>query len=135
MDTFTKEQRSECMAHIRSKDTGPEIAVRKTLYGLGFRYRLHRKDLPGNPDIVLPKKKIAVFVNGCFWHQHEGCKKKSSPKSNTNYWTEKLKKNIDRQKRDIKSLENMGWKVCLIWECETKNDNLLERTIKDLLYE
>ena len=123
------------MSRIRSKNTKPEVAVRRTLYSLGLKYRLHRKDLPGKPDIVLPKKKIAVFVNGCFWHQHEGCKRKSSPKSNTEYWEDKLKKNIDRQNRNIKSLKDLGWRVCLIWECEVKNDNLIEGRIKDFLYE
>jgi len=123
------------MSHIRSKDTKPEVAVRKVLSSLGFRYRLYRKDLPGKPDIVLPKKKITIFVNGCFWHQHEDCKRKSSPKSNIEYWEDKLKKNIDRQNRNIKSLESLGWRVCLIWECETKDDILLERRIKDFLYE
>jgi len=134
LDTFTKEQRSNCMSRIRSKNTKPEIAVRKILYRSGFRYRLHRKDLPGKPDIVLPKNKIAFFINGCFWHQHEGCSKKSFPKSNTDYWKDKFKNNISRQNRDIKSLEDLGWKVCLIWECETKKDYLLEGRIKEILY-
>ena len=135
MDTLTEEQRTRCMSHIRSKNTKPEVAVRKVLYSLGFRYRLHRKDLPGKPDIVLPKKKIAVFVNGCFWHQHKDCKRNFSPKSNTDYWENKLKKNIDRQNRNVRSLEDMGWRVCLIWECEVKDDNLLKRRIRDFLYE
>lgn len=131
MDTFTEAQRSRCMSHIRSEDTKPEIMVRKTLYSLGFRYRLHRKDLPGKPDIVLPKKKIAVFVNGCFWHQHKDCKRNFSPKSNTDYWEKKLKRNINKQNENVRSLEGMGWKVCLIWECEAKDNNLLEKRIKD----
>jgi len=123
------------MAQIRSKNTGPEIAVRKILCNLGFKYRLYKKDLPGKPDIVLPKIKTAVFVNGCFWHQHEGCKRKSSPKSNTKYWEEKLKKNVERQNENIKLLKDLGWKVFLIWECEAKNGRLLERKIKDFLHE
>ena len=135
MDTFTKEQRSLCMSKIRSKDTGPEVAVRKILYSFGYQYRLHRKDLPGKPDIVLPKRKIAVFVNGCFWHQHEGCKRKSFPKTNTKYWEYKLNKNISRQKENIKLLEDSGWKVFLIWECEAKNGNLLEGKIRNFLHE
>jgi DNA mismatch endonuclease (patch repair protein) len=133
LDTFTKAQRRKCMSNIKSKNTKPETAVRKILYSLGFRYRLHKKDLPGRPDIVLTKKKIIFFVNGCFWHQHKGCKRNFTPKSNTDYWESKLNRNTDRQNRVVKSLENMGWKVYLIWECETKDNNFLEKKLKGFL--
>ena len=123
------------MSRIRSRDTKPEIEVRKALSSLGLRYRLYKKDLPGKPDIVVPKKKVAVFVNGCFWHQHEGCKRKSLPKSNKEYWEGKLKENVARQKRDIRLLEESGWKVCLIWECETKDVDLIEKKLREVLYD
>jgi len=135
LDNFTKEQRSRCMSRIKSKDTKPEIIVRKTLYKLGFRYGLYKEDLPGKPDIIFLKKKIAIFVNGCFWHQHEGCKRKSSPKTNTEYWEKKLKKNVENQNKSIISLRKTGWKVFIIWECETKDSTLLEKRIKEFLYE
>ena len=95
-DSFTKSQRSEFMSHIRSKDTGPEILVRKALHRLGYRYRLNVKSLPGTPDIVLPKYRTAIFVNGCFWHGHTGCRYYTVPKSNTDYWKEKVRRNIER---------------------------------------
>jgi DNA mismatch endonuclease (patch repair protein) len=123
------------MSRIKSKDTKPEIIVRKTLYKLGFRYGLYKEDLPGKPDIIFLKKKIAIFVNGCFWHQHEGCKRKSSPKTNTEYWEKKLKKNVENQNKSIISLRKTGWKVFIIWECETKDSTLLEKRIKEFLYE
>lgn len=135
VDTFTIEQRSECMSRIRSKDTKPEKAVRKALFRLGWRYRLHAKDLPGKPDIVNRKRKTAIFVNGCFWHQHEGCKRKTSPKTNTDYWSNKLKRNVERQKKDIELLKLLGWKVIVIWECETNNTGLLVKKIESSLYE
>lgn len=135
MDTFTKEKRSLCMSHIRSKDTSPEIKVRKVLYNLGFRYRLHVDYLPGKPDIVLNKIKTVIFVNGCFWHQHKGCKRSTLPKTNKKYWEKKLKKNVERQKENIRLLNKLGWKVFLIWECETKDIKFLESKIKGFFYE
>lgn len=113
------------MSRISSKHTKPEILVRKALYNLGFRYRLHNKKLHGKPDIVIKKLKIIIFVNGCFWHQHKGCKRQSIPKSNLGYWKNKLKSNVERQKKDIVSLRRLGWKVYLIWECETKKPKVL----------
>lgn len=123
MDRFSKEKRSEIMSKIRSKNTTPEKKVRSLLHALGYRFCLFRKDLPGNPDIVLPKYKHVVFVHGCFWHGHlDGrCKTSSIPKSNTEFWRSKILKN---KKRDINSIYNLvkyGWKVTVIWECELKN--------------
>lgn len=108
------------MSKIKSKNTTPELRVRKALSSLGFRYRLHVKTLPGKPDVVLKKYKTAVYINGCFWHQHKGCKRSSIPKSNLDYWSPKLKKNIEKQKQNFKLLKNSGWNPLLIWECETK---------------
>jgi len=106
------------MSRIRSKNTKPEIAVRKMLNQRGIRYRLHARDLPGKPDLSNKEKKFAIFVNGCFWHQHKGCKRASIPKSNTEYWIPKLKKNINRLKENLEELDNMGFTTAVIWECE-----------------
>jgi len=129
VDNLTKDQRSKNMSRIRSKNTKPEMIVRKKLHSLGYRYRLHKKELPGKPDIFLKKFNLAIFVNGCFWHQH-GCKKTSKPKSNKNYWTEKLKKNVIKDKKNKKTLLNMGFNVLTMWECEiVKNGETLEKFI------
>jgi len=129
MDNLTKEQRSFCMSRIRSKDTQPEVAVRKALSRLGIRYRLHNAKLPGKPDIVITKKDTVIFINGCFWHQHKGCKRQTMPKVNVQYWSEKLASNIQRQKNNIKELKKAGWKVVILWECETKHSEDLTRII------
>lgn len=106
------------MSRIRSSNTLPELALRKALHSLGFRFRLHRKDLPGKPDIVLPRYKALVFVHGCFWHRHAGCKVATTPKSNTQFWLEKFERNVARDSRSRKSLEALGWNVMVVWECE-----------------
>ena len=106
------------MSHIHGKDTKPEEIVRKYLFSKGYRYRKNDKRYPGTPDIVLPKYKTVVFVNGCFWHQHCGCKYAALPKSNYKYWKEKLEKNIERDKLQIQQLNNLGWNVIVVWECE-----------------
>jgi len=129
-DTFTKTKRKEIMSRICSKNTSPEITVRKELYGLGLRYRLHDKKLPGKPDIVIKGAKVAVFVNGCFWHQHKGCKRRSIPKSNLDYWEGKLKSNVEKQKKDVKKLRKNGWNIFIIWECETKKPGELLDQVK-----
>jgi DNA mismatch endonuclease, patch repair protein len=132
---FTPKKRSSIMAKITSKNTSPEIAVRKALSNHNFKYRLHVKALPGNPDMANKKQKTAVFVNGCFWHQHIGCKRSSIPKSNQDYWVPKLKRNVEKQKIDIKLLNKLGWKTIIVWECETKNPNILERIINKKLWQ
>ena len=133
MDVFTKERRSEIMARIKGKDTVPEIRVRKLLHRLGFRFRLHRKDLPGKPDLTLPKFRTVVFVHGCFWHGHD-CKRGSAnrkPKSNTAYWNAKLKRNLERDDRLGVEYRQLGWKRIIVWACETERMNRLEaRLIK-----
>ncbi len=117
MDTITPEKRSELMGRIRSKDTKPEIAVRSLLHGLGYRFRLHRKDLPGRPDIVLPKHRKIILVQGCFWHGHN-CSLASKPKSNQGYWNPKIISNQERDKRNIAALRTLGWEVLELWECD-----------------
>lgn len=120
MDNHTPEQRCKNMAAVKSKNTKPEMLIRKLLHSLGYRFRLHRKDLPGNPDIVLPKHKTVIFINGCFWHQHEGCKHASVPQTNTEFWQKKLSSNVERDKRNYIALKDLGWNVVIIWECEVK---------------
>ncbi|WP_010254927.1 very short patch repair endonuclease [Myroides injenensis] len=117
-DKFSKEKRSEIMSKIRKTDTKPEIITRKFLFSKGLRYRIYNKKLIGNPDIVLPKYKTVVFVNGCFWHAHTGCKLNRMPKSNTDYWIPKILKNVERDKRNKIELTEAGWRVLIVWECE-----------------
>ena len=130
-DVHTKIQRSKNMAAIISKNTKPEITVRKTMYKMGLRYRLHRKDLPGKPDIVLGPINLALFINGCFWHRHVNCKYAYNPKTRKNFWNKKF---TDTIKRDIKNnieLEKLGWKSVVIWECETQDqDSLRDQILK-----
>lgn len=120
-DVFSKEFRSQIMAKISSKNTKPELIVRKILHSKGYRFRLHRKDLPGNPDIVLPKHKKIIFVHGCFWHNHNCKFGNHIPKTNTEYWEKKLKNNSIRDKINIEKLISLGWKVLIIWECTLKD--------------
>ncbi len=135
-DVFTKEKRSEIMGRVKSKNTKPEKSVRSMLHKMGYRFRLHRKDLPGNPDIVLPKYKIAVFVHGCFWHQHPGCRKATVPVQNFDFWDKKLKRNQERDSRVKSELSTLGWLTVTVWECEVKAKNwealgtTLDATIK-----
>jgi DNA mismatch endonuclease, patch repair protein len=121
-DVFTVAKRSEVMSKIRSKNTKIEMLVRKWLYFYGFRYRIHDKRYPGTPDIVISKYKTAIFVHGCFWHGHENCKYFRIPKSRVEYWTNKLNHNIERDKENIRALEQLGWNVIVIWECQLKHD-------------
>ncbi|PTY38576.1 very short patch repair endonuclease [Saccharospirillum sp. MSK14-1] len=124
------------MAAIKSKDTKPEMQVRRFLHGLGFRYSLHRKDLPGKPDIVLPKYKTLIFIHGCFWHHHPGCKYAYTPKSRTDYWLEKFQKNTARDQIVTNQLGKLGWRVIIIWECEVNNgrykDWIIEKIVKKI---
>ncbi|MCJ8154117.1 DNA mismatch endonuclease Vsr [Chryseobacterium sp. SSA4.19] len=108
------------MSQVKSKDTKPELLVRKFLFSKGFRYRLHNKKLPGTPDIVLSKYKTVILINGCFWHGHEGCKYYTIPKTRTNWWIDKINRNIDRDVENKTKLQDLGWKIIEIWECELK---------------
>lgn len=135
MDTVTAEQRHKNMSHIRSTNTKPEEIVRKYLFSQGFRYRKNDKRYPGKPDIVLPKYKTVIFVNGCFWHHHEGCKYAAVPKSNQEYWLPKLKRNIDRDIEIHKKLTDDGWNIIIVWECEIKNKSRREERLRSLAEE
>ena len=130
-DNHSPEQRSYNMSKIRGKNTKPEIEVRKHLFSLGFRYRKNVRGLPGTPDIVLKKYNTCIFVNGCFWHRHEGCKYFVLPKSNVEYWTQKINRNVSRDIRNYRLLEENGWNVIVIWECELKSN--FEQTMKDVV--
>ena len=121
MDIHDKKTRSYNMSRIKGKNTKPEELVRKYLFSQGFRYRKNDKRLPGSPDIVLPKYKTVIFVNGCFWHGHEGCKNFVWPKSNEEFWKNKIETNIARDKKKTQVLEELGWRVIVVWECELKN--------------
>ena len=123
------------MRAIRNKDMSPEITVRRVTHGLGYRYRLHRRALPGCPDLVFPSRRKVIFVHGCFWHQHASktCKIARMPKSNQNYWTTKLKRNVDRDSENQLHLREMGWEVVVIWECETKELKALRKKISKFL--
>ena len=119
-DNLSPELRSRVMARIRSVDTLPEMKVRRLVHGMGYRYRLHRRDLPGTPDLVFPGRRKIIFVHGCFWHQH-GCRRGSRPTSNQDFWNRKLDGNVLRDRANIAALERTGWSVLVIWECETKD--------------
>lgn len=122
------------MSHVRGKDTKPEVMVRQFLFAQGFRYRLYRKDLPGKPDIVLPKYKTVIFINGCFWHGHSGCKYATIPEANHEFWLAKISGNIERDKSNHAKLFELGWKVIEIWQCELK-PKFREQTLNNLLTE
>lgn len=116
-DHLSPEQRSRNMAKVRGRDTGPELTVRRALFAAGFRYRLYVRDLPGHPDVVLPRYRTAVFVHGCFWHGHE-CRRSKRPTSNREFWDRKLDANIERDRAAVRALDSVGWEVAIIWQCE-----------------
>ncbi len=121
VDIWDKKKRSEVMSKIRSKDTKPEIALRKALFARGFRYRVNDRKLPGKPDIVLPKYKTVIFLHGCFWHRHDGCKYAYTPKTNTEFWVDKITSNAERDKINLQKLTALGWSVITVWECEIRH--------------
>lgn len=121
------------MSRIRSKNTKPELIVRKALHNSGIRYRLHNKDLPGKPDLSNKSKKFAIFVNGCFWHQHKGCDKNRMPKTRTDWWVEKINSNVKRDELNINKLKLMGFKVFVLWECELKDNNFFDGLNKEVV--
>lgn len=127
LDVHSKEMRSYNMSQIRSKDTKPEVKVRKYLFSHGFRYRKNDKRYPGHPDIVLPKYHTIIFINGCFWHMHIGCKDFSIPKSNTEFWSKKLKRNYEHDQEVYQQLRNLGWNIIVLWQCELKNSTFENR--------
>ena len=127
MDHWSKEKRSEVMRKIKGKNTKPELILRSGLFRLGYRFRIHKEELPGKPDIVLPKYNAIIFVHGCFWHVHKDCRRARIPSTNSKYWKQKLEKNLNRDKRCTIQLEKLGWNVITIWECE------IEKGLKDVL--
>lgn len=132
-DVFSTEQRSRIMSNVRNKDTEPERVVRSLLHRMGYRFRLQRRDLPGKPDIVLPRYRIAIFVHGCFWHRHEGCRRASTPATRTDFWETKFAANRERDAAAATALADLGWRVVVIWECTTRNGRVLERLLRSIL--
>ena len=120
------------MSRVRAKNTSPEMRVRRTAHSLGLRYRLHQCDLPGTPDLVFPKHRVVILVHGCFWHRHPGCKKATTPKSRVQFWRDKFERNLARDQRASHELQMLGWRVAIIWECETKVEKTVSRRIHEI---
>jgi DNA mismatch endonuclease (patch repair protein) len=133
MDKISQERRSANMRRIRSKNTSPELAIRSLVHRLGYRFRLHRKDLPGKPDLVFPSRRKVIFVHGCFWHQHPGCREGRVPESRRDYWVPKLQRNQFRDAENLKLLEANGWEVLTVWECSLKKPKLLVKAVRHFL--
>lgn len=135
MDGLTPEHRSWNMSRIRNKDTKIEVKVRQYLFSKGFRFRKNDKRFPGKPDVVLPKYKTVIFVNGCFWHMHEGCKQARLPKTNTEFWREKMERNSANDKLHLQQLKKLGWNTITLWECELKKDfeGVMESAVSQML--
>lgn len=133
MDPLTPRQRSAVMSAVKGKNTGPELAVRKLVHGLGYRYRLHGQGLPGKPDLVFPGRRAIIFVHGCFWHRHSGCALARLPKSRIDFWGPKLEGNRIRDLRNERLLRGLGWRVQVIWECQIANTKRLEGRIRRFL--
>lgn len=133
MDRLSEERRSALMSKVKGKNTGPELLVRKAAHRLGYRFRLHRKDLPGKPDLMFPRLKVAIFVHGCFWHSHQSCPKGRPPKSKLDYWGPKLKENTKRDRRNLVRLRKLGWHARVIWQCETTDPAHTEQLLRDIL--
>ena len=133
MDRISKEHRSWNMSRIKSGNTKPEIVVRSLLHNMGYRFRLHRRDLPGKPDIVLTRYKSVIFVHGCFWHRHKGCKNATSPKTKKTFWREKFRANVERDRKVQKEMKSMGWRIQIIWECELSDLDKVKRFLKESL--
>lgn len=121
VDIVPSAKRSQMMSGIKGKNSLPEMQVRRALFAMGYRFRLHRRDLPGTPDIILPRHRVAVFVHGCFWHAHQGCKYAKTPSTRTEFWTNKLRGNVERDRLATEKLVEMGWRVLNVWECAMRN--------------
>ncbi len=132
-DIVDSRKRSEMMSGIQGRDTAPEILVRRIAHRLGFRFRLYRKDLPGRPDLVFPRFRTVVFVHGCFWHRHHGCKYAYTPKTRGRFWAGKFSQNVARDRSNEKALICLGWRVFVIWECETRNQAYVEKYLLNSL--
>ena len=133
MDVFSREKRSQIMSRVSGKNTKPELIVRSLLHNMGYRFRLHRSDLPGKPDITLPKYKKVIFVHGCFWHGHKDCRRSKRPTTNKKFWHEKLDKNIERDNVNIRNLKELGWGVLVVWVCEVNEINQLKNKLLTFL--
>ena len=134
-DVFSKVKRSRIMSRVKGRDTKPEILIRSFVHRMGFRFRVHRRDLPGNPDIVLPRYKKAIFVHGCFWHGHKRCRRSKRPTTNEQFWNKKLDGNIERDKRFRRRLHQMNWEVLVVWQCEIRNPEKLLRKLEGFLHD
>ena len=132
-DVVSPAVRSRMMSGIKGKNSQPEILIRKMLFGAGYRFRLHRRDLPGTPDIVMPGRKIVIFVHGCFWHAHEGCKYFKVPATRPDFWIAKLQSNVDRDKRAFERLKTMGWRILCVWECATRESGTEKSLLKRMI--
>lgn len=135
MDNLTPAQRRHTMSQVRSRDTKPEAKLRSLIHRLGYRYRLHVTELPGKPDLVFPGRKKVIFVHGCFWHGHTGCKAAKTPKSNLGYWSTKLGRNKARDEANIEKLKAMGWTPLVVWECELRDEDSIKKRVVDFLGE
>nr|WP_081077575.1 DNA mismatch endonuclease Vsr [Burkholderia cepacia] len=133
IDIVDPTKRSQMMSRIRGRNTKPELVVRRVLHAAGFRYRLHRRDLPGTPDLVLLKHRTAIMVHGCFWHVHKGCRFATTPASNSEFWHEKLTRNRERDRQQVEALQSLGWRVLVVWECSTKSSELRDRLQLELI--
>lgn len=133
MDQLTPADRSAHMRRIRKHDTKPELVVRRLAHALGLRFRLYRRDLAGTPDLVFPRRRKVIWVHGCFWHQHEGCRLARQPKSRLDYWLPKLARNVERDRQARQQLQASGWQTLVIWECETKDSNLVRTRLVSFL--
>ena len=133
VDVLTPKQRSYCMSRIRSTDTKPELVVRRAVHAMGYRFRLHRRDLPGRPDLVLPRHRQLIFVHGCFFHRHRCKYGRPLPKTNAQFWAKKLAGNVERDRRNLRKLRRDGWAVCIIWECMTRQPNRLLKKLEAFL--
>ena len=130
MNRVTADRRSEIMRRIRSKDTSIEMTIRRLVHGMGYRYRLHAKDLPGSPDLVFRGRRKIILVHGCFWHRHRKCPLSSTPKTRVDFWKEKFEKNMVRDRRNLRELKKLGWSILVVWQCEIKDKDKLEKMIR-----
>lgn len=133
MDTVTSARRSAIMRRVQSKNTSAEMSVRRIVYGMGYRYRLHRKDLPGKPDLVFASRKKILFVNGCFWHSHNACNRARIPIANRDYWAKKIQRNVERDASQHAALSAAGWQIFVVWECELRDATALRARIREFL--
>ncbi|WP_281662842.1 very short patch repair endonuclease [Paraburkholderia fungorum] len=133
MDTVTSARRSAIMRRVRSKNTSSEMSVRRIVYGMGYRYRLHRKDLPGKPDLVFAGRKKILFVHGCFWHSHNACNRARIPTANRDYWANKIQRNVERDASQHAALSAAGWQILIVWECELRDATALQARIREFL--